>query len=66
MSADKKSLRNSGCTGKARHETFDAAARQLAKGKAVNKSGYKRVKLGVYECSFCGGFHIGHKLRKLK
>lgn len=55
------------CISKARHDTFAAAKRQLAKGKRVRK-GFKAhdMKINIYKCAFCPGYHIGHSVRKKK
>lgn len=66
MTFEKDRLRFVACVGKAKHETFAAATKQLARGKRVNKSVNKRTKLGVYECQFCDGFHIGHQPKRAK
>jgi len=60
-----ESLKNSACTGKARHETFAAASKQLQKSKQGKNAVFdKRHKLGIYLCGFCNGYHIGNKVKK--
>lgn len=61
MIDDEERKRLSSCVSKARHATFGAARLQLAKGKTSNSGGRKGLKMGVYHCKFCGGYHIGHK-----
>lgn len=51
---DEQLLRDIGCTTKVRYDTRRAAR------KAMNKMS-PRVDLNVYECRFCGSFHVGHR-----
>lgn len=46
------------CGGKVRHASQPSANEQLESMKASGKS-VKRM--NIYECPFCGYFHIGHK-----
>lgn len=50
----------SACNGKIRHATYPDAAKQLKQGKKNIRPGSKALKLQVYQCTFCGGFHIGN------
>jgi hypothetical protein len=49
------------CMGKYRHQTPDAARKQLysllGSGKADQRS---RKRLGVYHCRDCQGWHVGN------
>ncbi len=49
------------CMGKYRHDTADAARKQLygliGSGKAGQRS---RKRLGVYLCRACQGWHVGN------
>lgn len=46
------------CTGKKRHDSSQAARAQLR-----NLLSKGRVRLSVYACKFCGGFHVGHSTK---
>jgi hypothetical protein len=47
------------CEGKAKHATPEAAFQQIKKSA---RTGYVRAReLGIYECSHCGSFHVGHR-----
>lgn len=58
--SSKRAIRRSACDGKIRHETRQAAV--------SHRNGLYRRKgehgtMDIYRCQFCGGWHIGHKLR---
>lgn len=60
-----QSLRNSSCTGKARHESFSAASVQLKRSKQHRNGAISnQSKMSIYHCVFCNGYHIGHKTKK--
>ena len=60
-----ESLRNSSCTGKTRHETFAAASVQLKRSKQTKNAAInKNLKIAIYHCQFCAGYHIGHNTKK--
>ena len=61
-----ESLRNRSCVGKHKHESFAAVTVQMNRGKKNSRNTLKGVKLNVYECQFCGFFHIGHKSKGKK
>lgn len=47
--------RGRSCTGKRRHDTEEAAARHKARLIARGA-----VRIHVYPCRKCGGYHVGH------
>jgi hypothetical protein len=52
---------------KVRHETTAAALRHLKQRKETSRENKKLLnKLGVYFCTRCGAFHIGHNKLKGK
>lgn len=53
-----ESHRRRACTGKAKHETHEAAIRQLNKGKRKPWL-QKGAKLVAYKCPYCPYYHIG-------
>lgn len=55
--ASKRRVRRKSCEKKVRHKTSHAA--HLALKKTVKLHGYSGP-MNVYECSFCGGWHVGH------
>jgi hypothetical protein len=57
--SSKRSLRRRGCEGKVRHETItDAYAAQSGHARTFGET------LGVYWCTFCRGWHLGHTQQK--
>lgn len=54
---------DSGCLGKQRYTSQEAAEQALAlmrKGRVKHWKGNLRDPLFVYACDFCGGWHWGH------
>jgi len=51
--------RASGCVGKQRHQTKEAAVAHLQ--HLFFRVGYKGR---AYHCSFCGGWHVGRRHRR--
>lgn len=49
--ASKRRVRRKSCAGKRRHETLEQAQK------------YEWDGMVAYYCSFCGGYHTGHKLK---
>lgn len=55
--ASKRRVRRKSCEKKVRHNTAHAA--HLALKKTVEFRGYSGP-MNVYQCQFCGGWHVGH------
>lgn len=49
------STKGRACKGKVRHTTRPKALAHLR--RLLSKGG---VRLAVYACDFCGGYHVGH------
>ena len=59
------SKKNRACTGKTRHNTYGDAQKQLRRSPRNQKNGIeKALKVSIYLCSFCLGYHIGHSIKK--
>jgi hypothetical protein len=54
--SSRRRLRRNACTGKVRYETRAAAQTVMEKLR-------RPWTLNVYPCTYCGGFHVGHKKR---
>lgn len=59
--SSKRRIRRRSCAGKVRHES--AAAGQAAMGGVQRRNGYDGP-MDCYRCSFCNGWHIGHRARR--
>jgi hypothetical protein len=59
--ASKRAIRRKSCEGKQKHKTYQDAKYHLR--HLVKISGGS---LGVYNCKFCGSYHVGHMSNKLK
>jgi hypothetical protein len=49
------------CVGKVRHDKRHDALDHLWR---LVRKGARLSRLNVYRCGFCGGLHVGHKLRR--
>lgn len=58
--SSKRRVRGRSCTGKVRHAS---AAGQAAMAGVQQRKGYDGP-MACYHCSFCSGWHIGHRRRK--
>lgn len=56
--SSKRAIRRRSCSRKIRHTTESDARRHIA-GLNIGK-GYQGA-MNAYRCSFCGGWHIGHR-----
>lgn len=56
--ASKRRLRRKQCEGKIKHETAQKA--QVAITSLIRNRGHQG-QLHVYQCSFCGKYHTGHR-----
>lgn len=54
----KRAIRRKACTGKIRYSTREKARARVFKTSFDGRS------LDVYKCEFCGGWHIGHTMRR--
>lgn len=55
--ASKRHQRRKQCEGKRRHATADNA---LVEIRMIHKRHGHCGQIGVYRCSFCGSYHVGH------
>lgn len=55
-----------GCSGKAKHASYDKAVRELRQRKTPNLKRHNPSVLHIYRCEFCGHYHIGHDNLKNK
>lgn len=54
--SSKRAIRRKACTGKVRHANLtDAMAHRAHYQKKFGGT------MSAYHCSFCGGYHIGHR-----
>jgi len=58
--SSKRHRRRKQCSGKVRYESIERAQ------GAANLLWVKGLKLRAYGCRFCGGFHVGHMMRKVR
>lgn len=56
--------RDRGCTGKHKHESFEAAAVQSRLWRSSKKGMNKGKRVKPYKCQYCDGFHVGHSSPK--
>jgi len=56
--SSKRAMRRKSCDGKIRY-----LSREKARSK-VFKMSFDGRSLDVYRCDFCGGWHIGHTMRR--
>lgn len=57
--SSKRAIRRRTCGHKIRHTTVEAARVHI--GQLHHAKGY--CPMNAYRCSFCGGWHVGHRGR---
>jgi hypothetical protein len=56
--ASKRRIKRKSCVGKIRHASSNDARQALRKTVRYDEV---HQPMNVYQCQFCGGFHIGHR-----
>lgn len=59
--SSKRRIRRKSCEGKQRHNSKTEAVAHIINERRNGNTG-----LCAYKCRFCGGWHVGHKPKKVK
>lgn len=59
--SSKRAIRRKACKGKVRHQCAEHAWAHL---RALLKKRDDGLRMNVYRCRFCGGWHVGHSLHQ--